>query len=104
MRRVGPNILHNWAFGGGRSAVTIVNGYNSIFVGSGAPGVAMLSGGDAQFFGLDDGAPGTNLYAMAWLDGALYLSFTNSLARFDPELEVIRLHQVIGKRHGGYQG
>jgi hypothetical protein len=84
MRRAGPNFLHRGHRAAGRRAVTIVNNSDAIFVASGAPGVAMLSGGRARFFGQGEGAPGTDVYAMAWLDGALYLSFPNSLARFDP--------------------
>jgi hypothetical protein len=84
MRRVGPNVPHNWRFGVGTSLV-IVNELHAIFVASGAPGVAMLCDGKAYFFGQDDGAPGTKVHAIAWLDGALYVTFPNSLARFDPD-------------------
>jgi hypothetical protein len=84
LRRIGPNVPHRGHRAAGRRAVTIVRSSDAVFVASGAPGVAMLSGGQARFFGQEEGAPGTDVYAMAWLDGALYLSFPNSLARFDP--------------------
>jgi hypothetical protein len=67
--------------------LTATTGGGSIFISAGAGRLAVIGRDGVQVFGQAEGFPGQRVPAMAWLDGALYLSLLNGLARFDPHRE-----------------
>ncbi|MBW3596267.1 MAG: CsgG/HfaB family protein [Planctomycetes bacterium] len=67
--------------------ITAALGDGAIFLNTGAPGLAVVRPGSVKAYGAAEGFPGNRLVDMQWLDGALYLSVSNGLARFDPQKE-----------------
>jgi hypothetical protein len=73
-----------------RGVQVAVNG-GTVFVASETPGIAMVRPGSTEVFDESRGAPGTDVFHLAWFDGWLYVALRDALARFDPEKNAFEL-------------
>ena len=67
------------------TVASMAAGDEAIFLGTKERGLVMITKQAGQVFDESKGAPGAQIYDLAWLDGRLYLALSGAIARFDPD-------------------
>ena len=65
---------------------------DAIYVASNEPGFSRITNSDVQRFDESAGAATADVFALAWLDGKLYIAYRDALGSYDPKTNQFKLY------------